>query len=153
MCKIKITINLIGEVEVQGETTLRLNNLNANEFAEIKITATNTHINKTAEKVIQVTNKTYLEIKEKLKREMEEQIRKEKLLKEQEKEKIEVKETEVNKSSDLESKNDYTWLWFTSMVVVLFGVVITFHNHIGVILAIWLLIIIVVSVVNVMKIK
>ncbi len=68
----KITINLIGEVEAQGKTTIRLNNLNANEFAEIKITATNTYINKATEKIIQVANKTYFEIKEKVKREMEE---------------------------------------------------------------------------------
>ena len=77
----KITINLIGEVEAQGEATIRLNNLNANEFAEIKITATNTHINKATEKVIQVANKTYLEIKEKVKREME--IKKEQNIKEE----------------------------------------------------------------------
>lgn len=66
----KITISLLGEVEAQGETTIRLNNIHANEFVEIKIIATNTHINKSAEKVTQIANKTYLEIKEKVKREI-----------------------------------------------------------------------------------
>jgi curved DNA-binding protein CbpA len=126
----KITINLIGEVEAQGENIVRLNNLNANEFAEIKITATNTHIGKSTEKVIRVANKTYLEIKEKLKREMEEEMQKEKFKKE------EVKETEVNNGGNLESNYSSTWIWFTGMVVILFGIIITFPNVYSVIFAI-----------------
>jgi curved DNA-binding protein CbpA len=89
----KITINLIGEVEAQGETTLRLNNLNANEFAEIKITATNTHINKATEKVTQVANKTYLEIKDRVKEEIKEN------------EKREIKEREIKRDEDKIKEN------------------------------------------------
>jgi curved DNA-binding protein CbpA len=114
----KITINLLGEVETQGENTVRLNNLNANEFAEIKITATNTHIGKSTEKVIRVANKTYLEIKEKLKREMETEMRKEQLRRERE---------EANKNSiqrndeklENNAKNTKWWFYKSNRIVLL----------------------------------
>lgn len=120
----KITINLIGEVEAQGENTVRLNNLNTIEFIEIQLTATNTHINKATEKIIRVENKTYLEIKDKLSKEMEDKVKREFNKEESKPQKIEI----VKKKEDFDNETVVFFLLNFCAIVGTFAMIMAWIN-------------------------